>query len=464
MAQYDLNIDWPSYPIKDNILYTGVFETVNGVEKQVATVQPNQVHVIIITTVPGIHQYDIKIYESFDLTLPYVNYTWVYYTSVIANAVLEQPIPPTPGPSPSPSPPLPVPPPPSQSPSPIPTPPPVKIDSQWGVVPGPWAFSPQLNKWGYLNNPRWQQNGRDPALDNYDGRESQEPQIWTMPNASIKYSAGNQVKHSLCGHWHNPSPPPPILLQGFVKNGVINIPLSGTFPNANTAGNTLVVVCATASAYNLTIVDSLGNVYPASFMTYALSPGPFLSRIWAWIVPKCKAGINTITVTANSFDGMSSIHPKIAAGDIFLSAIEVSGVGTLIGNSWNQNNIGASETPQQVQTGSLSISRSSILISIFLKQSYYHSTLPDVQGYYPVNMILSDLTNPYPLYLFGNSTSTDGSGDYGGIVFGLLADATSLSPLFSPGTYVDKSTTGNATILATHNYFYSGLLSFNPLT
>jgi hypothetical protein len=77
----------------------------------------------------------------------------------------------------------------------------------WKKVIGPWPFTPQLSKWGYLNNPRWQQNGRNSALDNYDGNESSEPQIWPMPDKTIAYTIGDQIKHSECGHWHTPVPP-----------------------------------------------------------------------------------------------------------------------------------------------------------------------------------------------------------------------------------------------------------------
>src|SRR4030042_6199638 len=72
---------------------------------------------------------------------------------------------------------------------------------------GPWAFQEQKNKWGYLNNPRWLDTPRPFASggpDDYDGRESEEPQIWT-PHRQPPYSSGNATKHHQCGHWHKPT-------------------------------------------------------------------------------------------------------------------------------------------------------------------------------------------------------------------------------------------------------------------
>ena len=60
-----------------------------------------------------------------------------------------------------------------------------------------WPFTPQPNKWGYLNNPNWVPVPVAPV--NYDGNESNEPQIW-VPGS--KGSVGNSVKHFPCGHWH----------------------------------------------------------------------------------------------------------------------------------------------------------------------------------------------------------------------------------------------------------------------
>jgi hypothetical protein len=70
---------------------------------------------------------------------------------------------------------------------------------------GPWVFNPQTNKWGYLNNPRWQPTARAfvrGGPDDYDGRGSEEPQVWTSPDKSIVQSSGNEKVHNLCGHWH----------------------------------------------------------------------------------------------------------------------------------------------------------------------------------------------------------------------------------------------------------------------
>lgn len=41
-----------------------------------------------------------------------------------------------------------------------------------------WDFTEQKNKWGYLNNPNWTSTPSAPV--NYDGREDEEPQIWTV--------------------------------------------------------------------------------------------------------------------------------------------------------------------------------------------------------------------------------------------------------------------------------------------
>lgn len=76
---------------------------------------------------------------------------------------------------------------------------------------GPWPFVKQYNKWAYLNNPRWQVNGRPfvpGGPDDYDGRESEEPQVWTPPGTPPVYSKGTTVQHHQCGHWHVPQPLP----------------------------------------------------------------------------------------------------------------------------------------------------------------------------------------------------------------------------------------------------------------
>jgi hypothetical protein len=64
--------------------------------------------------------------------------------------------------------------------------------------PEPWNFTEQPDKWGYLNNPRWQPVPSAPV--NYSGNEGAEPQIWT-PWAG-KYNDGGSDIHNPCGHWH----------------------------------------------------------------------------------------------------------------------------------------------------------------------------------------------------------------------------------------------------------------------
>jgi len=71
---------------------------------------------------------------------------------------------------------------------------------------GPWPFLRQRNKWAYLNNPRWRPIPRefyDGGPDDYDGREDEEPQIWT-PHHQPKYPSGTIKRHHQCGHWHVP--------------------------------------------------------------------------------------------------------------------------------------------------------------------------------------------------------------------------------------------------------------------
>jgi len=65
---------------------------------------------------------------------------------------------------------------------------------------GAWAFIKQPNKWGYLNNPRWMTTQSEPV--NYDGRESEEPQIWDDSN--VPFSKVGADEHIPCGHWHTP--------------------------------------------------------------------------------------------------------------------------------------------------------------------------------------------------------------------------------------------------------------------
>lgn len=67
-----------------------------------------------------------------------------------------------------------------------------------------WPFTPQPNKWGYPNNPRWTNTPLAPI--NYDGRESEEPQVWTL-NVQSPRSANGSNQHIPCGHWHRVVPP-----------------------------------------------------------------------------------------------------------------------------------------------------------------------------------------------------------------------------------------------------------------
>ncbi len=66
----------------------------------------------------------------------------------------------------------------------------------------PDNFEEQVDKWGYLNNPRWKTTPQAPV--NYTGNESNEPQIWTPPGAI--YSSETSNKHIPCGHWHKKAP------------------------------------------------------------------------------------------------------------------------------------------------------------------------------------------------------------------------------------------------------------------
>ena len=61
-----------------------------------------------------------------------------------------------------------------------------------------WPFEEQPNKWGFLNNPRWQTSPQRQV--SYTGNESAEPQIWALPGTG--YSSGTSKKHIPCGHWH----------------------------------------------------------------------------------------------------------------------------------------------------------------------------------------------------------------------------------------------------------------------
>jgi hypothetical protein len=75
---------------------------------------------------------------------------------------------------------------------------------------GPWPFAPQQNKWGYLNNPKWMEPPSTPI--SYDGRESEEPQIWTLEGSPRVGRLDAGVTHDPCGHWHKPVAPPAPLL------------------------------------------------------------------------------------------------------------------------------------------------------------------------------------------------------------------------------------------------------------
>jgi hypothetical protein len=74
---------------------------------------------------------------------------------------------------------------------------------------GPWVFSPQTNKWGYLNNPRWT-NPAEPFVaggeHDYDGRAVEEPLIWSVDLDTVQ-SRGSESTHHQCGHWHLESAP-----------------------------------------------------------------------------------------------------------------------------------------------------------------------------------------------------------------------------------------------------------------
>lgn len=72
---------------------------------------------------------------------------------------------------------------------------------------GPWDFEPQQNKWGYLNNPRWQNTPLRPHI-NYDNYEFNEPQVWTPTRTDGPYSVEDEKVHYPCGHWHKTYTPP----------------------------------------------------------------------------------------------------------------------------------------------------------------------------------------------------------------------------------------------------------------
>lgn len=67
---------------------------------------------------------------------------------------------------------------------------------------GPWPFTEQLDKWGYLNNPRWTDAPGPPV--NYTGREDEEPQVWDIGDQNNHIVVANKFSkdHKPCGHWH----------------------------------------------------------------------------------------------------------------------------------------------------------------------------------------------------------------------------------------------------------------------
>ncbi|MCK5581923.1 MAG: chitobiase/beta-hexosaminidase C-terminal domain-containing protein, partial [Candidatus Omnitrophica bacterium] len=66
--------------------------------------------------------------------------------------------------------------------------------------PASFNFTEQPDKWGYLNNPKWQTTPQ-PVI-NYTGNENNEPQVWNTEGA---YSVGGSKVHIPCGHWHKRS-------------------------------------------------------------------------------------------------------------------------------------------------------------------------------------------------------------------------------------------------------------------
>jgi len=121
---------------------------------------------------------------------------------------------------------------------------PVVPHDRWGVGTGPWNFTKQYNKWAYLNNPRWLVNGRvfvHGGPDDYNGRESLEPQLWT-PTDRTGRSRGTLNRHHQCGHWHQPvaiSPttlaPTTIPFGGFTYEGWLSCP-QFILPSPDTPG------------------------------------------------------------------------------------------------------------------------------------------------------------------------------------------------------------------------------------
>lgn len=84
---------------------------------------------------------------------------------------------------------------------------------------GPWTFNKQPNKWGYLNNPRWQPQPVDPV--SYTGNELNEPQEFTPLEGNTVSQKYGEDKHNPCGHWHSRliAPPGTILYTSLGMNG-----------------------------------------------------------------------------------------------------------------------------------------------------------------------------------------------------------------------------------------------------
>ena len=92
---------------------------------------------------------------------------------------------------------------------------------------GAWSFEEQQNKWGYLNNPKWQTTPQTPV--DYTGDESDEPQVWPMnvPKLQNKYDNNDSTRHLTCGHWHKKYAPEHkniyFLIQSGFGNRIISI-------------------------------------------------------------------------------------------------------------------------------------------------------------------------------------------------------------------------------------------------
>lgn len=153
---------------------------------------------------------------------------------------------------------------------------------------GPWPFTPQYNKWAYLNNPRWLNTPRQfikGGPDDYDGRESEEPHIWQHEQLP-PFSSNDFPKHEQCGHWHKPVTP---------VGSIIPInPCSDIIPNIsyNTMwmyGEDLVITSLEVGAYfdiahsniiPLTYLDFLSRLTPSGMEGYwiyelNIPPGEF---------------------------------------------------------------------------------------------------------------------------------------------------------------------------------------------